>query len=112
MAQLITELLRPVAEDRLKFSVIVIHPFLKKFPTPPHILPTTIFSCPPSEGFKEQYFKKFLVEERRAGELKENRTNTQQSGMLRSQKEMQHEEELEVVRGEKQFRTQMELQSS
>jgi hypothetical protein len=90
LAQLVTELLRPVAEDRLKFNLIVIHPFLKKFPTPPHILPTTIFSCPPSEGFKEQYFKKFLVEERRAGELRENRTNTQHSGMLRSQKEMQH----------------------
>jgi hypothetical protein len=48
----------------------VIHPFLKKFPTPPHILPTTIFSCPPSEAFKEQYFKKFMLEERRGGELR------------------------------------------
>lgn len=35
--QLLIELLKPIASERLKFGLIVIHPFLKKFPTPPHV---------------------------------------------------------------------------
>lgn len=38
LAMLIAELLKPVTVERLKFDFIVIHPFLKTFPTPPHVL--------------------------------------------------------------------------
>lgn len=45
---LIKQLLQIYPKDRLKFSLIIIHPCLKKYSSLPHILPITIFSCPPS----------------------------------------------------------------
>lgn len=124
MRELIQGLLRPKREDRTKFSLIMIQPLLKKYPTiphvqphPPQILPTTIFSCPPSEHYKEQYFKRFLKDDREKGNerAKEGKTNTCKEGNVRSYMVLNDPEEEGEGQGKRQkmhFRTQNDLKSS
>lgn len=37
MVDLLKKLLKPNPKERLKFAVVIIHPFIKKFPIPPHV---------------------------------------------------------------------------
>lgn len=37
LVDLLKKLLKPNPKDRLKFAVVIIHPFIKKFPIPPHV---------------------------------------------------------------------------
>lgn len=46
--QLVQKLLKQNPQERLKFPLILLQPLFKKYPALPFILPTTIFSCPPS----------------------------------------------------------------
>ena len=55
ISQLINKLLKKNPEDRLKFPLILLQRLFKKYPSIPHILPSTIFSCPPSNTFVSQY---------------------------------------------------------
>ena len=45
---LVKKLLDPTPSQRLKFSLILVEPLFRKYSSLPHILPATIFSCPPS----------------------------------------------------------------
>jgi hypothetical protein len=52
-------LLSPDPKKRLNFSLIIIEELFKKYKEIPHILPPTVFICPPSEEFKEAFREKF-----------------------------------------------------
>lgn len=47
LGELVRSLLNPHPSARLKLSLVVLHPFLQQFPSPPHVPVTPPRSCPP-----------------------------------------------------------------
>ena len=48
---LIKKLLNKNPAERTKFSLLLVDPLFKKYKSLPHMLPQTIFSCPPSPDY-------------------------------------------------------------
>lgn len=59
ICQLLGKLLKRSVEERLRFPLILLQGVFKKYPSLPHILPNTIFSCPPSNQYISEYCSTF-----------------------------------------------------